>query len=52
MTVGADSELVKALSDKLMDDPSYPIPEGYFRHVERYSVYEYKIPEPIVSQLS
>ena len=42
-----DQQLIKALNDKLYMDPNYPIPEGYFKQVEKTSIYEYRIPDYI-----
>ncbi len=40
-----DRQLVKALNDKLQSDPGYPIPEGFFKVMERTPVYEYRVPK-------
>jgi hypothetical protein len=39
-----DSELVKAVNEKLVTDPNYPIPEGYLKIKEKTAVYEYTLP--------
>lgn len=28
-------------------DPNYPIPEGYFKQVEKTPIYEYRLPDYI-----
>lgn len=43
----SDNKLIKALNEKLMSDPSYPIPEGYIKQQERTPIYEYIIPKNI-----
>jgi hypothetical protein len=40
-----DKDLVKALNIKLMTDPGYPIPEGFYKQIERTPVYEYRLPD-------
>lgn len=42
-----DQQLIKALNEKMRNDPQYPIPEGYIKVVEKTPVYEYKIPADI-----
>ncbi len=44
----ADKDLIKALNEKLEDDPSYPIPEGFMKQVERTAIYNYRLPEVLV----
>ena len=39
-----DRPLIKALNEKLLSDNSYPVPEGFYKVVERTPLYEYKIP--------
>ncbi len=34
-TAIGDRALIKALNEKLANDPTYPIPEGYFKQTER-----------------
>jgi hypothetical protein len=41
---------VKALNEKLASDPGYPIPEGFFKQIERVPKYEYRIPESMYAQ--
>lgn len=46
-----DQQLIKALNEKLVSDPTYPIPEGYFKQVEKTPLYEYRIPDQVAEQL-
>jgi len=39
-----DRQLIKALNEKIAQDPSYPIPEGFYKQIEKTPIYEYKIP--------
>ena len=48
----ADKELVSALDKKLQNDPSYPVPEGFRKVVEKIPIYEYKLPECAASILT
>ena len=41
----ADRELVAALDQKLKDDPTYPVPEGFRKVTEKEPIYEYKLPD-------
>lgn len=34
-----DRDLIKAINDKLAQDPNYPIPEGYYKQTERIPSY-------------
>lgn len=43
-TSAADAKLVKALNDKLRQDPQYPVPEGYMKQLEKTPVYDYSVP--------
>ena len=44
-TSASDSQLIKALNDKLSKDPHYPIPEGYLKQLEKTPVLDYHLPE-------
>lgn len=46
-----DRDLIKALNEKLANDPTYPIPEGYFKQTERIPLYSYVLPESVREQL-
>ena len=46
-----DQQLIKALNDKLAEDPEYPIPEGYSKQVEKTPIYEYVLSEDVREQL-
>lgn len=46
-TSAGDAKLVKALNEKLKTDPSYPIPEGYVKQLEKTPIYDFKVPESI-----
>jgi hypothetical protein len=39
-----DSEVVKAVNEKLQTDPNYPVPEGYLKIKEKTAVYQYTLP--------
>jgi hypothetical protein len=39
-----DNELINALEEKLMEDPNYPVPEGYKKVVEKEPIFSYEIP--------
>jgi hypothetical protein len=39
--IGVDVKLIKALNEKLIREPQYPIPEGYMKQLERTPVVEY-----------
>ena len=41
----ADRELVQALNAKVLVDPSYPIPQGFRKQVEKTPMYTYSVPE-------
>lgn len=43
----ADGKLIKALNEKLAQQPSYPIPEGFVKQLEKTPVYEYRVPEMV-----
>ena len=43
-----DRDLIKALNEKLVHDPSYPIPEGYLKQIERIPQYDYRVPDSAV----
>ncbi len=47
-----DQQLIKALNERLADDPDYPIPEGYFKQVERMPIYDYRVPDNAKDQIS
>ena len=48
----ADKELIKAIEKKLVEDPSYPVPEGFRKVSEKIPVYEYALPECVSKVLS
>lgn len=48
---GVDQQLLRALNDKIKQDPHYPIPEGYMKVTEQMPVDEYKIPADIAVML-
>jgi hypothetical protein len=50
-TSAADSQLIKALNEKLSKDPNYPVPEGYVKQLEKMPVIDYRIPADIASHL-
>jgi hypothetical protein len=39
------------LNKRLADDPSYPIPEGYSKGIEKIPIYDYSLPESIAQIL-
>jgi len=41
----ADRELLTALNAKLAVDPTYPIPQGFRKQVEKTPIYQFKVPE-------
>lgn len=43
-----DKDLVKALNEKLKFDPTYPIPEGFFKQIEKSPIYDYRMPDSAV----
>ena len=47
MTTIGDMQLIKALNDKLAEDPNYPIPEGYFKQVEKTPIYYYRLVDEV-----
>ena len=47
-----DRDLIKELNLRLMDDPTYPIPEGYFKVKEKTPIYDYTLPESILDIVS
>lgn len=47
----ATRDLVKALNEKVNQDPSYPIPEGYFKQTEKTPIYEYRVPDSVVEMV-
>lgn len=46
-----DSQLIKALNDKLLEDPNYPIPEGYFKQLDKTPIYEYRVSDQVAEQM-
>jgi hypothetical protein len=46
-----DKALIKALNEKLANDPNYLIPEGYHKQTERIANYTFLLPETIREQL-
>jgi hypothetical protein len=50
-TGAGDMELCLELNRRLQEDPSYPVPEGYSKGIEKVPVYSYRIPESLVSTL-
>ena len=51
-TGAGDMELCLELNKKLHEDPTYPIPEGYSKGVEKIPIYNYRIPESAQGVLS
>lgn len=47
----ADAKLIKALNDKLRVDPTYPIPEGYSKQMEKTPIYDFVVPKPLAAQM-
>lgn len=45
LSIFADKELISALEKKVIEDPNYPVPEGYRKVVEKIPIYTYKLPE-------
>lgn len=41
----ADRELLHALNAKLAVDPTYPIPQGFRKQVEKTPIYKYNVPD-------
>jgi len=50
-TGAGDMELCLELNKRLQEDPTYPIPEGYSKGVEKIPIYTYRIPDSLVSVL-
>ena len=48
----ADKELIAALDKKLAVDPSYPVPEGFRKQIEKVPLYKYSLPECAAAVLS
>ena len=46
-----DRGLIKALNEKVQEDPNYPIPEGFYKQVEKLPIYDYRVPELVVPQI-
>jgi len=44
-TAITDVELVKALNEKISEDPDYPVPEGFQKKVEKTLIYTYGAPD-------
>ena len=44
--------MINAIEKKLKEDPSYPVPEGFRKVVEKVPVYEYALPECVSKVLS
>lgn len=44
-TVMADAELLKALNKKLIENPEYPVPEGFKKVKEKTLLYNYEVPK-------
>ena len=40
----ADKELIKALEIKVNKDPSYPVPEGFKKVLEKTPIFQYALP--------
>lgn len=40
----ADKELIKALEIKVNKDPSYPVPEGFKKFLEKTPIFQYALP--------
>ena len=47
-----DKELMAALDKKINEDPTYPVPEGFTKVLEKIPVYSYKVPECAAKFLS
>ena len=45
LSMFSDRELIKAIEKKIDTDPTYPVPEGYRKTVEKSPIYKYHIPE-------
>ena len=41
----ATRDLLRALNEKVNQDNTYPIPEGFFKQVEKTPIYEYRVSE-------
>lgn len=48
----ADKELIHAIEQKLIQDPTYPVPEGFRKVTEKVPVYDFKIPACAAKVLS
>lgn len=48
----ADRELIHALEEKCLEDPSYPVPEGFRKVIEKQPVFSFAIPDCAKSLLS
>jgi len=40
----ADKEMIKALEIKVNKDPSYPVPEGFKKFLEKTPIFQYALP--------
>ena len=47
----ADRELITALDKKLNEDPTYPVPEGFRKQIEKVPKYTYLVPDCIASHM-
>ena len=43
-TIG-DSELMKEVNKRLKENPDYPIPENFYKVVEKDQIFKYEVPE-------
>lgn len=44
-----DSEIIAALNEKVENDPSYMLPEGYQKVIERSQIYSYELSPALLS---
>ena len=45
LTTIGDADVIKEINKRLKDNPDYPIPESFYKVVEKEQVFSYEIPE-------